>query len=785
MEAALQRIFACLDRGVSEDAQVSSSLDDLRRACASYAALKSPAAIDKSSAKRLLSHVLRPAASGGGGGGGSARRLANRLACMALICVTELERDAAPSLRTPACVSQLIEAIEELEECEGGGGEAPRDAPDASNTAAASGACTASAIAPGLTDSDLRLIALSLALGSALCPARTTGKPPGAGRALVAAAARPRLLRALVRAALAQAAPAPADPRGDVIGTDLLRLITAALQIAPLHEAVEARSLDALFADLLALRLHEHQPLAHRAAAVAAAWSLYRNEDALPPEVASNAGILRGFAACMCVDGTGQVTTGLALSLLSLALDSGPAGAQSSLESAGPALDACCEPNTLKELLRLAASGGGGGGAACNASAGGAPLVRADLYAAIILSKIACCEMQARRPSSIAASPAAAAAVVAGLRACLAMQVEDSRSRADFLGGISAFVALSPAPGGAAWASALARLGALPLLRRSLALLAGPRAAGQGGGAAQDTPPEAREASPTATTAMALYAVACAATPPAQGRASAVERPPAEEIEARRAREEALAELLTTGDELRLLAAMQPSWRRQLAEEPGVLLQLSATASAPGGRVSAELACRGMEGLALLAAALVPAEALPSALRSGAYGAVAGAPGEPPDDAAIALGVTRLGRERYPGLCMELLGRLTTDAGVRVAQQAAEALCALGGTRAGPQQPSQEGSQPMRELTRAGVQRASPSGAAPAATEGGAGRQAPAGRLRRACAVCGKTARDGAELRRCAGCGRVTGTRYCSQECCRTDWVVRGHRAVCEAARRP
>jgi hypothetical protein len=54
----------------------------------------------------------------------------------------------------------------------------------------------------------------------------------------------------------------------------------------------------------------------------------------------------------------------------------------------------------------------------------------------------------------------------------------------------------------------------------------------------------------------------------------------------------------------------------------------------------------------------------------------------------------------------------------------------------------------------------------------------------RACAVCGRTARNGAKLRRCAGCGRATGTRYCSQECCRTDWVVRGHRAVCEAARR-
>jgi hypothetical protein len=52
-----------------------------------------------------------------------------------------------------------------------------------------------------------------------------------------------------------------------------------------------------------------------------------------------------------------------------------------------------------------------------------------------------------------------------------------------------------------------------------------------------------------------------------------------------------------------------------------------------------------------------------------------------------------------------------------------------------------------------------------------------------ACAVCGRTARDGAKLRRCAGCGSVTGTRYCSQECCRTDWVVRGHRAVCKAAR--
>jgi type II secretory pathway pseudopilin PulG len=57
-----------------------------------------------------------------------------------------------------------------------------------------------------------------------------------------------------------------------------------------------------------------------------------------------------------------------------------------------------------------------------------------------------------------------------------------------------------------------------------------------------------------------------------------------------------------------------------------------------------------------------------------------------------------------------------------------------------------------------------------------------AARPRRACTACGRTRRDGAELRRCAGCGHLTGVRYCSPECCRHDWL-HGHKAVCEAAR--
>jgi hypothetical protein len=57
-----------------------------------------------------------------------------------------------------------------------------------------------------------------------------------------------------------------------------------------------------------------------------------------------------------------------------------------------------------------------------------------------------------------------------------------------------------------------------------------------------------------------------------------------------------------------------------------------------------------------------------------------------------------------------------------------------------------------------------------------------AARARRACARCGRTRRDGAELRRCAGCGHLTGVRYCSVECCTHDWL-HGHKAVCEAAR--
>jgi hypothetical protein len=67
--------------------------------------------------------------------------------------------------------------------------------------------------------------------------------------------------------------------------------------------------------------------------------------------------------------------------------------------------------------------------------------------------------------------------------------------------------------------------------------------------------------------------------------------------------------------------------------------------------------------------------------------------------------------------------------------------------------------------------------------EAAAASSAPAAaRTRRACTACGRTRRDGAELRRCAGCGHVTGVRYCSPECCRQDWL-QGHRTVCEAAR--
>jgi hypothetical protein len=59
----------------------------------------------------------------------------------------------------------------------------------------------------------------------------------------------------------------------------------------------------------------------------------------------------------------------------------------------------------------------------------------------------------------------------------------------------------------------------------------------------------------------------------------------------------------------------------------------------------------------------------------------------------------------------------------------------------------------------------------------------PARRAPRSCAVCSRTRRDGAELRRCAGCGLVTGVRYCGQACCRRHWEELGHRAACEAAR--
>ncbi|KIY95184.1 hypothetical protein MNEG_12778, partial [Monoraphidium neglectum] len=50
-----------------------------------------------------------------------------------------------------------------------------------------------------------------------------------------------------------------------------------------------------------------------------------------------------------------------------------------------------------------------------------------------------------------------------------------------------------------------------------------------------------------------------------------------------------------------------------------------------------------------------------------------------------------------------------------------------------------------------------------------------------ACAVCGKTPADGAQLRRCAGCGRTTGVMYCGDACCRHHWVRMAHRQQCEA----
>jgi hypothetical protein len=70
--------------------------------------------------------------------------------------------------------------------------------------------------------------------------------------------------------------------------------------------------------------------------------------------------------------------------------------------------------------------------------------------------------------------------------------------------------------------------------------------------------------------------------------------------------------------------------------------------------------------------------------------------------------------------------------------------------------------------------------APPASATTGAAFRRRASRKQLACAVCGKTARDGAALRRCAGCGRVTRVCYCSQEHCRRHWVVMGHRRQCE-----
>jgi hypothetical protein len=90
-----------------------------------------------------------------------------------------------------------------------------------------------------------------------------------------------------------------------------------------------------------------------------------------------------------------------------------------------------------------------------------------------------------------------------------------------------------------------------------------------------------------------------------------------------------------------------------------------------------------------------------------------------------------------------------------------------------------QGQEEQNPHTPAAERQAGPASMAPVMASGSSGPK-----QHHACAVCGRTAREGAMLRRCAGCGRVTGTRYCSQECCRTDWVVRGHRAVCEAARR-
>ncbi|KIZ04812.1 hypothetical protein MNEG_3149 [Monoraphidium neglectum] len=786
MEAALRQLMSCIDSGRRDTA--GAALERLLQACRT-ASDGGPIAAVEVPSERSFDRLLRHVCSESSRAPATKSCAASSQALLELLTVPA----AADAFVTEGRMTALIEALEGLHGAEEGG----------------SGGGEGFELRPWLLSGILATAASALItqIGGPIGGGDDDGRGDGGGGpitpaqlALAGVIARPAAVRALLRAAHTQlslnqysgdplllleraclaaellqgrATLAPCDRPGESVSSasDMFAAARAAWQGADADWLCEA------LPPLLALRMEgtRQQPAAGPCGAAArqqvtlfVASRMCSAVGPLTAALSSHAAAMCEVAACIRRNSDTRLARASFLVLIS-ALDAWPWGHH----GAGTALAACCKPATLGELLRIAAlrdaGGGGGGSGGADRSLAGlelSPSLADACCAAQLLASIAAHEALSARPSSIAAMPAAAAAVVSSLRARLeghgGQTTDGNRSRLYQVCVAVLSIVAGDGADGDAWAATLSRLGAQQLLRRATVEL-GPQ-----------------HIEWWAPAAAALYAVVHAAHASCQQQQQQhqqqqQQQQPAEgngssgHVEAEE-KQVAIAALLDAGlyavPQLLLLAVLRPSWRPRLIQVPGILELLSAAAATPG---QGEYSQKALRTLCLLAAGTAPAERLPGFAR-----AVLEVCNQRPADAWA--GVPEL--ESNGKAVAEVLGCLAGchEADGGVGERAALALAQL---RAGElqlvQPPSQQQQQQQQQEDKPGTQQAPSTRAT-----GGARRERP----RSACAVCGRTARDGAKLRRCAGCGSVTGTRYCSQECCRTDWVVRGHRAVCEAAQR-
>jgi hypothetical protein len=797
MEAALLQLLSCVDSGRRDAA--SAALVRLQHACRAAAETGCAAAVEVPG-ERSLDRLLRHLSLAGGSARATKADFNTSLTANRALLILLNVRAVADAFLTEGRVAALVDTLEALDGGEEGG----------------------SGGREGISELRLWLLTANLAAAALHLGLQRNGPTGGdvdggggpinpAQLALAGVIARPAAVRVLVRAAHTQlsselsagdllspleqaflaaaflrerATPAPHDtPSGpSSCAADLFAAARAAWQGADANWLCEA------LPPLLAMRLEEARQRQGTGpggealephAALFVALHLCAVVGPLSRALSLHAAAMRAVAACICRSGDIRLARS-SLVILTGALDAWPWGH----EGAGTALAACCQPDTLGELLRTAALRGtrGGSGVAAGTPANQEmfPTVTDGGCAAQLLASIAAHEALSTRPSSIAAVPATAAAAVASLRNWLEVDgAQMAYGNMPRLHQVCVMVLSVVAGGGAdgdAWAATLLRLGARQLLMRAAAEL-GPRA------------PEW-----SAAASAALYAVTHAAhashqqqqQQPAQGGTTSG-------LEEGEEEQGAVAALVDAGvyavPQLLLLAALRPGWRSWLIQKPDILELLSAVAAAPD---QGEYSHKALRTLCLLAAGAAPSERLPNFAR-----AVLEVCNERPAD--VWAGVPELDSDG--GAVEDVLGCLAGchEAGSSVGERAALALTQLRIGKLGLVQPPSQQQQQQQEEEEQDVQqqqqqhqpRPQPQQhqqedkpsmqQAPNTGHAGAMRTA---RPHSACAVCGRTAREGAKLRRCAGCGRVTGTRYCSQECCRTDWVVRGHRAVCEAARR-